>query len=261
MKRHWKLFSFVLVILFLAFVSVINSKSKSEQSPPTKETRGISTSLSPTSVPFVSITNSPQFVEKELGFEVVKVIDGDTLDVEMDGRKETLRLIGIDTPETVDPRKSVQCFGKEASEFTRNMLLGKFVLLEADPTQGERDKYGRLLRYVFLEDDNFNEILIREGFAHEYTYSLSYKYQKEFKDAQNFAQENKKGLWADNACDSSSLKQTEATYEPQGTYSCNCQKSCTQITNCDEAYYQLQKCGCSVRDSDGDGIPCESLCR
>ena len=194
------------------------------------------------------------------GCSVTKVIDGDTIDVEIDGNRETLRLIGVDTPETVDPRKPVQCFGREASEFTKSKLSGKEVILEADPTQGERDKYGRLLRYVFLDEVNFNELLIKEGYAHEYTYNFPYKYQKEFKNAESFATENKKGLWADDACDTSSLKQTQ-TYQPQGTYTCNCQKLCGAISSCDEAYYQLQNCGCSARDSDGDGVPCESLCR
>lgn len=135
-------------------------------------------------------------------YQVIKVVDGDTIQVEMNGKKETLRLIGIDTPETVDPRKPVQCFGLEASAKTKELLSGKRVTLEADPTQGERDKYKRLLRYVHLEDGTFvNELLIREGFAHEYTYqSNPYIYQSEFKEAEIFAQTNKKGLWADTAC-------------------------------------------------------------
>ena len=133
-------------------------------------------------------------------YQVVSVTDGDTLKVDINGTTETLRLIGIDTPETVDPRKPVQCFGEEASRKAKETLTGKKVSLEADPTQGERDKYQRLLRYVYLEDGtSFNRWMINEGYAHEYTYqSNPYKYQTEFKDAEKSARENKRGLWSDN---------------------------------------------------------------
>lgn len=135
-------------------------------------------------------------------FEVVSVIDGDTLKVNINGTTETLRLIGIDTPETVDPRKPVQCFGEEASKKAKETLTDKKVRLEADSTQGERDKYQRLLRYVYLEDGtSFNKLMIEEGYAHEYTYqSNPYKYQTEFIDAEKSARENKRGLWGEATC-------------------------------------------------------------
>lgn len=141
---------------------------------------------------------------KQLGFKVVKVVDGDTIDVEINGKIERLRLIGIDTPETVDPRKSVQCFGRESSNKAKELLLGQFVNLESDDTQGERDKYKRLLRYVFLPDGtNFNLYMIAEGYAHEYTYQDPYKYQYDFKEAERLARENNKGLWNPSACSGS----------------------------------------------------------
>ncbi len=128
---------------------------------------------------------------------VVRVIDGDTIQVFVKDAKETVRLIGVDTPETVDPRKPVQCFGKQASDFTKSLLTGKTVYLESDATQGDTDKYQRLLRYVFLEDGtNVNRLLIKEGYAHEYTYKVPYTYQTAFKDAEKSARENNKGLWA-----------------------------------------------------------------
>ncbi len=134
-------------------------------------------------------------------FLVVSVVDGDTIKVNIGGTVETLRLIGIDTPEVVDPREPVQCFGVEASNKAKELLSGKMVRLEADPTQGERDTYGRLLRYVFLSDGtNFNKLMIEQGYAFEYTYNLPYKYQAEFKQAENYARTNKLGLWADNTC-------------------------------------------------------------
>jgi micrococcal nuclease len=136
------------------------------------------------------VTNPEQF------YGVVEVVDGDTIAVDINGEKIKVRLIGINSPETVDPRKRVECFGKEASAAAKNLLSGKKVRLEADPSQMDRDKYGRLLRYVFLEDGtNVNELLVARGYAYEYTYDLPYKYQKEFRAAQKFAEANKRGLW------------------------------------------------------------------
>lgn len=133
---------------------------------------------------------------------VTRVIDGDTIVVLINGVSEKVRLIGVDTPETVDPRKTVQCFGKEASSFTNELLENRAVTLEADPSQGDRDRYRRLLRYVFLEDGTLvnKEIIIR-GYGHEYTYRIPYKYQSEFKNAERTAREYQKGLWAPNVCE------------------------------------------------------------
>lgn len=132
---------------------------------------------------------------------VVRVVDGDTIEVSLSGQKETVRLIGIDAPENVDPRTTIECFGKEASDKAKEVLSNKTVSLEADLTQGNRDKYRRLLRYVFIDGENFNRIIISEGFAHEYTYqSNPYKYMDEFKDAERIAREEKRGLWKENIC-------------------------------------------------------------
>lgn len=144
-----------------------------------------------------------QTVDPNQPVDVVKVVDGDTVDVSIAGKTERLRLIGIDTPETVDPRVPVQCFGVEASNKAKELLEGKKVKLEADPVQGERDKYDRLLRYVYLPDgQSFNKLMISEGYAYEYTYQTPYKYQAEYKQAQKDAEANKRGLWADKVCDS-----------------------------------------------------------
>ncbi|NTU99441.1 YHYH domain-containing protein [Candidatus Falkowbacteria bacterium] len=134
-------------------------------------------------------------------YKVVKVVDGDTVDVLIDGQTKRLRLIGINTPETVDPRKPVECFGKEASANAKKLLSGQEVSLEADDSQDSQDKYGRLLRYVRTKDGLFYNLeAIKQGYAYEYTYDIPYKYQKEFKAAQAEAQAAKVGLWADGAC-------------------------------------------------------------
>lgn len=211
-------------------------------------------------------------------YPIIKVIDGDTLTVDMDGKTEVLRLIGIDTPETVDPRKPVQCFGIEASNKAKELLNGKKVRLEADPTQGERDKYDRLLRYVFLEDEIFfNKLMISEGYAHEYTYNIPYKYQIAFQQAETEARENKRGLWADDACAGDTSipivpSKPELYSEPvpalTPTLDCDCSANnynCTDFKTQEQAQVLYECCMLKTDtdihrlDSDKDGEACESL--
>ena len=144
-------------------------------------------------------------------YTVVSVVDGDTIKVNIDDTVTTLRLIGMDTPETVDPRKTVQCFGKEASEKAKELLTGKKVRLETDPTQGELDKYGRRLAYIYREDGIFyNKYMIEQGYAHEYTYNTPYIYQTEFKAAQKSAQDNLRGLWSPDTCNGDTTQSAES---------------------------------------------------
>lgn len=134
-------------------------------------------------------------------YTVAKVVDGDTLDIVMTGKAVRVRLIGLDTPEIVDPRKPVQCFAREASGKAKQTLNGQSVRIETDPSQDTYDTYGRLLAYVYLSDGIlFNKYMVAEGYGHEYTYRLPYKYQADFKAAEKSARENKKGLWADDMC-------------------------------------------------------------
>lgn len=122
---------------------------------------------------------------------VKKVVDGDTFETE-DGYK--VRLIGCDTPETVKPNHPVEFYGKEASDFTKKMLTGKTVYMKKDV--GDTDKYGRLLRYVYLEDGIFyNEYLIKEGYARVMTIQPNVAFQDSFLEAERYARENNKGLW------------------------------------------------------------------
>lgn len=121
---------------------------------------------------------------------VKRVIDGDTI---LLANGERVRLIGVDTPETVHPKKPVEYFGKEASAFTRKMCEGKKVRLEYDQTK--RDKYDRLLAYVYLEDETFvNAEIVKQGYGHAYT-KFPFKYLDEFREYERYARENKRGLW------------------------------------------------------------------
>jgi micrococcal nuclease len=129
---------------------------------------------------------------------VTRVVDGDTIRV---SNGATLRLIGVDTPETVDPRKPVQCFGREASARAHALLDGARVWLEYDPTQGRLDRYGRTLAYVWMSDGRlYNETIIAEGYAHEYTYNLPYRYRDAFLAAQRSARDAGRGLWSATTC-------------------------------------------------------------
>jgi len=121
---------------------------------------------------------------------VRKVIDGDTFVL---ASGERVRMIGVDTPETKHPKKPVQYFGKEASEFTRQMIEGKAVVLEYDWKR--RDRYGRLLAYVYLPDGIFlNAEIIKEGYGFAYT-RYPFKYLDEFRSYEREARESGIGLW------------------------------------------------------------------
>jgi micrococcal nuclease len=134
-------------------------------------------------------------------YKVTKVTDGDTIHVDLDGTDEKVRLIGINTPETVDPRTPVQCFGKEASNRMKELAEEKNVRLEYDDSQSLRDAYGRLLAYVYLEDgEMLNRKMVAEGYAYEYTYLTPYTYQSEFRELQNLARTSGRGLWGTDTC-------------------------------------------------------------
>ncbi len=129
-------------------------------------------------------------------YKVEKFDDGDTIMVTMDGKQETIRFIGVDTPEVKDPRKPVQCFGKAASAFTKQLIGDKPVRLEADPENTNRDRYNRLLRYVYLPDGTLvNAEIIKQGYGFAYV-SFPTTKKDEFKRYQDEARAQNKGLWA-----------------------------------------------------------------
>ena len=142
--------------------------------------------------------NSPQISGQAL---VTRDVDGDTIEVTMNGIKEKVRLLGINTPETVDPRRPVECFGHEASTYTTSHLLNQSITLSSDPTQSNTDKYGRLLRYITLADGtDYNKQIIADGYAYEYTYDVPYQRQHAYRDAQTDARTHGRGLWAADTC-------------------------------------------------------------
>ena len=169
----------------------------------------------PTSAPGAPAEGAPSMPAGLPQGTVRAVVDGDTLDVEVAGEVSRVRMIGVDTPETVRPNTPVECFGREASDFSKQLLAGQAVLLEEDPSQDSRDRYGRLLRFVWLADGRMaNYELVAQGYAYEYTYDQAYQYQAEFKAAQQAAQQSGRGLWAANTCAGSREAGVAATPSP-----------------------------------------------
>jgi micrococcal nuclease len=147
----------------------------------------VSSKLAPGSVPQVKSATTEVETTTVI---VTRVIDGDTIEI-ASGQK--VRLIGVNAPETVDPRRPVGCFGRQASDFAKAQLTGKPIRLEKDISN--KDKYGRLLRYVWLDGQLFNEELIAAGFAQVSTYPPDVKYQPRFTAAQDIARDTHRGLW------------------------------------------------------------------
>lgn len=122
--------------------------------------------------------------------QVTRVIDGDTIEL---SDKRKVRYIGIDTPETVDQRKSVMCFGVEASAENKRLVEGKTIRLEKDVS--DIDRFGRLLRYVYVGDVFVNDYLVRTGYAHVSTYPPDVKFSEQFQEAEKEARMSNNGLW------------------------------------------------------------------
>lgn len=154
-----------------------------------------------------SDTNTIQEPEVEVvgqgaQYIVRSVVDGDTIKVQTADGVKTVRIIGINTPETVDPRRPVECFGVEASNHAKKILTGKEVQLVVDPTQDSTDRYGRLLRYVTIDGQDFGSEMISGGYAYEYTYDVPHEKQSQYRKLQKIARDAGVGLWGDKCAGS-----------------------------------------------------------
>ncbi len=231
-----------------------------------------------------NLTLSPKEEDK---FLVSKVIDGDTIKL---SNGQVVRYIGIDTPETNHPRKGKECFGEEAKLANKKLVEGKKVRLEKDIS--ETDRYGRLLRYVFVDGLFVNEYLVKQGYAHARSYPPDVKYQEIFRQAEQYAREKRLGLWG-SVCQQSKtskyitsrptdktqpgIKQTEnqadqisppqQDFLPYPDKQIECASNvynCKDFTTQAEAQAVFEYCGGSANDihhldGDGDGVACESL--
>jgi micrococcal nuclease len=147
----------------------------------------------PTLTPIPTKYIETDFDKKKL-FKVVSVVDGDTIDVSIRSKVERVRLLAIDTPETKDPRKPVQCFGLEATKKMKSLVDGKYVKLVDDRSQGNRDKYKRLLRYVYDGKLFVNAEMVKQGYALSYK-EYPTKYLDQFDNLERQAREKNLGLW------------------------------------------------------------------
>lgn len=216
--------------------------------------------------------------------KVKAVVDGDTVDLENGTR---VRVVGIDTPETVDPRKSVQCFGVEASNKMKQLVTGKTIVLTKSAVGDSIDKYGRQLYYLSLDNVDIGAKLIEDGYACAYT-SYPHDRNDAYVALQQQAKIAKRGLWADSTCsgnantnsttvttntNTSTLNNTNTTITntrptPMPTASCNCTNdldcsdfashaAAQEVYNCcmEKVGYDFHK----LDGNDNDGLACESL--
>lgn len=205
-KTLWRL---VIIIILIAVLYFINQRYLHFDFFPTKDLSTIGENSNSNSN-LNSNLDSLNFI-----YKVAKVVDGDTLDIErLDGEKmengedkTRIRLIGVNTPELVALERPAECFGKEASQYTKLLVAGQEVALETDDTQSLFDKYGRQLAYVYLKapgkDANYfmlNQRLIADGYAYEYTYDYPYQYHALLKESEIEAKDKNLGLWNPNTC-------------------------------------------------------------
>ncbi|MSP78616.1 MAG: micrococcal nuclease [Dehalococcoidia bacterium] len=193
---------------------------------------------------------------------VVDVVDGDTIKVAIGGRLTTVRYIGVDTPETVDPRRDVQPYGPEASAANKKLVQGKMVRLEKDVS--ETDRFGRLLRYVYVGDVMVNAWLVENGYAQAISYPPDVRHQDLFIKSQREAREARRGLWGLQMDSSSSAPPVPSSapllpHDPQGS-----DRDCGDFRTQAEAQAFYIAAGGPGQDphrldSDGNGKACESL--
>lgn len=265
MKKKLTRFSLILLTLLLSVGTIIHhfapqeeqvlgSTSLTTPSPappsPTVSTSALITTTTPpatvdaTATAASSDNHHPAPTDSEIA-TVTKVIDGDTVQLS-DGRK--LRYIGVDTPETVDPRRRVGCYGKQASEKNRELVLGKEIIMKKDIS--DTDKFGRLLRYVYVGEVMINQLLISEGFGKAKSYPPDIKYQQQFREAEKQAREQGRGLWGE-AC-------ANINTTPHTTSSSACPENCREarelgMTNITREHH----CYLAKMDGDNNGIACE----
>ncbi|MFC4768752.1 thermonuclease family protein [Effusibacillus consociatus] len=193
-KKAW-LASLVAFILF--FIGAVND---SEQ-PTEKQTANVESKKEQVSAKPTAIDNTPQAQTSapvvnpaRLKAKVLSVTDGDTFKINLNGKEETVRMILVDTPETKHPDKPVQPFGPEASKFSSELLTGKEVELEKDVS--ERDKYGRLLFYVYVDGKSVQEQLLEKGLARVAVYPPDVKYVDQYRAIQDKARKAGVGIWS-----------------------------------------------------------------
>lgn len=216
--------------------------------------------------------------------KVTAVVDGDTVKASIDGKEQTIRIIGINAPESTSTK---DCYGDESTSKAKEFLTGKWIKIESDKTQDNTDKYQRLLRYVYFDQaTDFGKRMIQEGYAYEYTYAKPYKKQAVYRTTQEEAKTKSLGLWSKNTCDGQLVKPAakvatptqqpaqKATPAPAPAApapapaqpsNCNpnyspCVPNSASDLDCIDIKFKVQVIGTDVYkfDKDGNGYGCES---
>jgi len=185
--------------LFAAAVLLTVWQTRTLQDQPSVENQGTTSTAASVATNIVAINTTTT------NATIVRVVDGDTIVVWSDvtTKEETVRLLGVNTPEVVDPRKPVECFGKEASAYAKSVMKeGDRIRLDPDPQADDVDKYHRLLRNVVLADGtDFNASLVRQGYAYAYlSFPLNRERKAELKRLENEAKTAQRGLWNPQTC-------------------------------------------------------------
>lgn len=130
--------------------------------------------------------------------ELVEIVDGDTAKFKMNGEQITVRFLGINTKETVDPERGEEAWGKEGSDFTKEKLKNATKIeLEFDSSADKRDKYDRYLAWIWIDDELLQNLLIQSGFAETYMLQNNYKYAGMLQESEEIAKNNKIGIWSE----------------------------------------------------------------
>lgn len=263
--RKWLLLTVALFVVGIIYLALL---SRNDNDTDYGSTRG-ATAIEP------GEKRSINSREQISVYQVARVIDGDTIEIESADGIRKVRMIGIDTPEKDHPNKPVECFAVEASDHLSRLISGKSVSVEADASQDTMDKYGRYLYYVFLNDQNINQLMISDGYAYEYTYNTPYKYQSDFKKAQSTASESDKGLWSPSSCNgeriapsrTSTVNPSTAASSAAGGQPSGCDPNYTPCVpnvtydlDCGDISFSVRVVGSDHHrfDREGDGHGCES---
>jgi len=273
--QRWRVAAAVGTGLFWLIVIVAIASGGGDDSKKAVASKSPTPRATVTATPQDTVTPTPTPDSRQAA-EVTSVVDGDTIRVTIDGQSFTLRYIGIDTPETKDPNDPVECFGAEATAANTALVEGQTVLLEKDVS--ETDRYGRLLRYVWLGETLVNEELVAQGFAVSSTFPPDVKYQERFTVAERQARDSDLGLWP--ACGGADTPlvapeptqppaaQPEPTEPPASTGNCDpsyptvCIAPPPPDLDCGEIPYRrftvLPPDPHGFDGNDNDGIGCES---
>ncbi len=262
-------------VLILLATACSASKVENTQAATPSATISTSSSASPSASATVTpaTTTVVPVANKRIPAKVVRVVDGDTMKVSFtEGGKvkeETIRLLLVDTPESVDPEKPVQPFALDASNYAKTMLTGKDVQLELDVS--ERDKYGRLLCYLYIGDKMFNELLLENGYARvAYIYPPNVKYVDQFREIQKTAQQKGVNIWSvenyaqvdgyhegvmKGSAGPSATPKPIVTSQPKSSVTYN---SCKEANAAGAYNIKRGEPGYSSKlDGDNDGVACE----